>query len=271
MLKERHGVSSEESLDSLLAITEYTARLPDFHRLNLRSLPVAHARNAACQAFWETKEINGKPFETSANDTLVMLDDDHVMQKDIIEKLAAHPEGVVGALATSRGEIPFLCAFGRGADGQIYNLTGWEEGELAECVVVGSGAIAIKRWVLWALQDRGPSWFRYEYGGYRFEPTDEMSFGYACAARGIHHYVDTKLWIPHITTAYTTPLEWKAWLADHPDVRQRVEVPDAYKDIVKAIPTVTAKSNGHVNPGRDDTWKEERKTPNIAEVITRRI
>ena len=95
--------------------------------------------------------------EQSPDDTLVMLDADHVYQKDIVERLAAHKEGVVGALATSRGETPFICAFGRGADGEIYDMSEWADGELAMCVVVGSGAIAIKRWVLYRLQECAPS------------------------------------------------------------------------------------------------------------------
>jgi hypothetical protein len=259
MLKERHGVAYAESLDSLLNITEHNARLKDFHRLTIRPLPVAHARNAACQAFWETTEIAGKEFEQSPEDTLVMLDCDHVMQADIVEKLAAHKKGVVGALATSRGETPFICFFGRREDGNIYNLSEWEDGELAEGVVVGSGALAIKRWVLYRLMHMQPSWFRYTYGGYRFEATEEMIFGYECDKAGIPHYCDTSLWIPHCTTAYTTPDEWRAWFKDHPETRAQVVLPPDYQDLVK--------------PTGGDTWKERQakdsySNPNTAAIIT---
>lgn len=268
MLKERHGVAYAESLDSLLAITEHNARLDGYHRWISRPLPVAHARNAACQAFMEVKAVQGSPIEQSPDDTLVMLDCDHVMQPDIVERLAAHKEGVVGALATSRGEVPFLCFFGRGPDGGIYNMSEWKDGELAEGVIIGSGAIAIKRWVLYRLQHCQPSWFRYQYGGYRFEATEEMYFGYECARAGIPHYCDTNLWIPHITTAYTTPAEWREWLKDNPGIRHKVEVPTEFKDIETPPAQVAATPNGHSG---GDVWKQEPQPQNIAEVLTRRI
>jgi hypothetical protein len=264
MLKERHGIPYQESLDSLLDITEYNARKKDFHRLKIRPLPVAHARNAACQAFWETTEINGKPFTPAQDDTLVMLDCDHVMQRDIVEKLAAHDKGVVGALATSRGEVPFLCMFGKGTDGGLYNLSEWQDGELVEGVIVGSGAIAIKRWVLYRLQHMSPSWFRYTYGGHRFESTEEMIFGFECAKVGISHYCDTTIQIPHIIDAYVTPEEWRQWYKDHPEVRTQLVVPKEYEDLVQPAP-VKEKANG--NSGGNG-W--EQKT-NIAAAITKRI
>lgn len=263
MLKERHGVPYAEALDSLLEITEYNARKKDFHRLSVRPLPVAHARNAACQAFWETTAINGKPFTPAQDDTLVMLDSDHVMEKDIVERLAAHDKGVVGALATSRGDTPFLCFFGKGKDGGLYNLSEWEDNELAEGVVVGSGAIAIKRWVLYRLQHCAPSWFRYTYGGYRFEATEEMYFGFECAKIGISHWCDTSIWIPHIRNAYVTPDEWRQWFHDNPEVKTKLMLPKEYEDLVKPVPP-PVKQNGHSG---GDEWT----TPNTAAVLMRQI
>ena len=58
-----------------------------------------------------------------------------------------------------------------------------------------------------------------------------MYFGYSCARVGIPHYCDTALWIPHCTTAFTTPAEWREWFKDHPEVRHKVEVPAEFKDI----------------------------------------
>lgn len=249
MLKERHGIPYAESLDSLLDITEYNARKTDYHRLTIKPLPTAHARNAACQAFWETDEINGKKFTPAQDDTLVMLDCDHLMPTDIVERLAAHQEGVVGALACARGEVPFLCFFGKGKDGHMYNMSEWEDGELAEGIIIGSGAIAIKRWVLYRLQHCSPSWFRYIYGGYRFESTEEMYFGFECAKIGIPHYCDTSLWIPHIVNAFVTPEEWRAWFKDHPEVKTKLMVPKEYETLA--------------HPGGDE-WKQ-----NIAETITK--
>lgn len=251
MLKERHGIPYAEALDCLLAITEHNARLKDFHRLTVRPLPVAHARNAACQAFWETEEINGKKFTPDPNDTLVMLDSDHIMQPDIVEKLAAHDKGVVGALATARGEVPFLCMFGKGADGHVYNMSEWEDGEMVEGVVVGSGAIAIKRWVFYRLQHCSPSWFRYLYGGHRFESTEEMYFGYECNKAGIPHYCDTSIQIPHILNAYVTPEDWRRYYKDHPEINSQLILPKEY-------------SGG-------DTWQATTTSPNTAAAIMQRI
>lgn len=254
MLKERHGIPYAEALDDLLEITEYNARKKDYHRLKVRPLPVAHARNAACQAFWETTEIHGKPFTQDPNDTLVMLDCDHRMPKDIVERLAAHDKGVVGALATSRGEVPFLCFFGKGKDGGLYNMSEWEDNELAEGVVVGSGAIAIKRWVLQKLEHMLPSWFRYTYGGHRFESTEEMIFGFECAKAGIPHYCDTSIWIPHLVNAYVTPAEWREWYKDHPEVKTKLVVPKEYADLETTN-----------EPQGGNGWEQL----NTAEIITR--
>ncbi len=214
ILTERNGVSYEESFRALADIIEYTARLKGFHRMVGKPMPPAHARNTACQTFF-----NNTP-DPQPDDTLVMLDADHVMPVDLVQRLAAHTVGVVGALATSRGEPPFICAFKKTAAGTYANMTSWEEGELSECTIVGTGAIAIKRWVLQKLIHCSPSWFRYGYGGYNYEATEDMYFGYECEKAGIPHHVDTSLWIPHCTVAYTTPLEWKEYVQDHPEVRE---------------------------------------------------
>lgn len=233
VLPERHGAAYYEAYATILNVVEFTARLKDYHRLRVRPLPVAHARNAACQAFMDINNINGQPYEQDPNDTLVMLDSDHYLPTDIVYRLAQHDKGVVGALATSRGDVPFLCFFGRGADGEVYNMSEWEDNELAEGVVVGSGAIAIKRWVLQKLDHCKPSWFRYLYGGFKFESTEEMYFGYECAKAGISHYCDTSIWIPHCTVAYTTPEEWRQWWKDNPGHNARVEMPAEYKEAFK--------------------------------------
>lgn len=254
ILPERTGASNVETFEVAQNIAEHCGRLKDYHRLKLdRHLPPAHARNAACQAFMEVEEIGGKKVQQSPDDTLVMLDCDHLMQEDIVPKLAAHTVGVVGALATSRGDVPFICAFGYGKDGSVYNLSEWEDGELAECMVVGSGAIAIKRWVFYRLQHCQPSWFRYQYGGYRFESTEEMYFGYECAKAGISHYVDTSIWIPHLTSAYTTPDEWRAYYRDHPEVKSKLEVPAEVKELTPA--KREPNENGRQQEGGVKTWE----------------
>jgi len=218
IMKERHGAAYEESFDALADVIEYTARLRGFFRMVEKTLPVAHARNRYAQMFMR-ETPNPQP-----DDTFVMLDVDHAMSRDIVEKLAAHEVGVVGALATSRGtHKPFTPFFKRGADGVLYALTEWADGEFIEGTIIGTGAIAIKRWVLEKLNHCAPSWFRYEYRGKDYEATEDMYFAYECEKAGISHWCDTNLWIPHCTVMYTTPAEWREYLQDHPEAKNRVQ------------------------------------------------
>lgn len=233
LMKERHGAAYEEAFDAITDVIEYTARLKDFHRIVLAQMETAHARNAHCQVFYYTTE-NPDP-----NDTLVMLDADHVFQKDIVEKIAAHEHGVVGAMATTRGEIPFVPFWKRGEDGKMYNLTEWEDGEIIKGTLVGTGTIAIKRWVLEKLKDSAPSWFRYTYKGYNYEASEDMYFGFECEKHGIPHYLDTNLWIPHCLVYYTTPADWRDYMRDNPKVKNRImgggnekDAPKVEKEIV---------------------------------------
>ncbi len=212
VLKERQGVANDQCLDSVLGVVEHNARL-GYRRLAVPYLPPAHARNAICQEFLKQSQ--------DAEDVVVMMDADHQYPPNVVERLAGHGKGVVAALAASKGLVPFLCAFKRAADGQLYNLTEWERDEVAECTVVGTGCIAIRRWVLEQLEHCKPSWFRYLYGGYAFEPTEDMYFGYECEKAGIPHYIDTGVWIPHLTWFFTTPNDWKEWIAEHPEARRR--------------------------------------------------
>ncbi len=212
MLTERNGVSYSESFECLADIVAHNARLKDYYRMVGKPNPIAHARNAACQTFMAASK--------DPQDTLVMLDVDHIMQVDLVQRLAAHDKGVVGALATTRGQMPFVCVFKRMPDGQYNQMTEWDEGELVEATIVGTGAIAIKRWVLEKLAHCAPSWFRYQYAGYPFEATEDMYFGYECEKAGISHWCDTSLWIPHCVVAYTTPQEWLDYIKDHPEVAQ---------------------------------------------------
>ncbi len=217
ILKERQGAANEHSFDSLLEVVEHNARR-GYTRLSVPYLPPAHARNALCQEF--LKRSN------DGEDTLVMMDVDHIYPADVVERLASHRTtnsvryGVVGALATAKGDIPFTCFFRRDAQGDLCNLTEWDEGELVEGTVIGTGCIAIQRWVLDKLRHCAPSWFRYLYGGYPFEPTEDMYFGYECEKAGIPHYCDTSLWIPHVTFVFTDPSCWRQYLAEHPEARK---------------------------------------------------
>ncbi len=218
ILKERQGAANELSFDSILNVVEHNAA-QGYERIAVPYMAPAHARNAICQAFL-ARSNDHEDQRSSSEDVLVMMDADHLYPRNVVERLASHRVGVVGALATAKGDVPFTCFFKRDAHGDLCNLTEWEDGELVQGTVVGTGCIAIKRWVLAkALKHCAPSWFRYLYGGFNYEPSEDMYFGYECEKAGIPHYCDTSLWIPHLTFVFTDASSWKEYLADHPEAR----------------------------------------------------
>lgn len=214
VLPERNGAAYYESYSTILDVVEYTARLQGYNRLRVPPTATAHARNAACQFFYETAKDD--------NDTLVMLDADHKLPRDVVRKLAEHDKGVVGALAAMRGDIPFLNFFVRNDKGEIQNLTKWKDGELVEGMILATCGIAIKKWVLKKLSYCAPSWFRYIYTGSTFEPSEEMYFGYECARQGIPHYCDTSIYLPHCQVNDVTPDDWREFYKQYPDVKRQI-------------------------------------------------
>ena len=143
------------------------------------------------------------------NDVLVMLDNDHQHPPTVVESLAAHdPElGVVGALAFRRGEPYDPCFWVRNKEGEILGVDSWPEGAIIECISVGSGAIAIRRWVFEKMSEYAPIYFQYAYSPedkIAFQPSEDVVFARRCEKLGIKHYVDTSVVIPHITNMYVT-------------------------------------------------------------------
>lgn len=183
-----------------------------YKRLCLPYMRTDTARNKFVESFCA---LTGDP-----EDVLVMLDADHNHPQDIADRLAAHSVGVVGALAHRRSEPYDPCAFFRGEDGQLHAIAKWEEGAtLLQCAVVGTGAIAIKRWVFTKLEEAGLEWpwFRYYYPpNTKVYPTEDMYFGMCCEAVGIPHYVDVSLCTPHLTVNEIDESSWRDWMADHP-------------------------------------------------------
>lgn len=179
------------------------------------------ARNRLCAAF--------RQIATDPNDVLVMLDCDHTHPHDIIERLVSYePEkGVVGALAFRRGEPFFPLFFIRNDNGKICQPLQFT-GKLMACAIVGTPAIAIRRWVLDAVAEGGyPAPFVYEYdddmhrtGEYQSE---DVTFGFICEKLGISHYVDTGLVTPHLTTSAIDQTTWalkaQQLIADHPAIQ----------------------------------------------------
>ncbi len=163
-------------------------------------------------------------------DALVMLDCDHVHPPDIIERLVAHgnqrPEvGVVGALAFRRGAPFDPCFFIENEEGGVDRLA--EFGGLHRGTIVGTGAIAIRRWVFRRLEEAGylAPWFRYRYeDGTPEAPSEDMYFGLCCQAAGIPHYCDTDLEIPHLIASQVDRESWAQYVEDHRDELRFVEV-----------------------------------------------
>lgn len=164
------------------------------------------ARNKLCAAF--------RKYAAHPDDILIMLDCDHTHPHDIIERLANHDSkrGVVGALAFRRGEPYFPCFFLRAEDGTIRQPLQFTGG-LMKCTIVGTGAIAIRRWVLDEIAEAGyGAPFLYEYNETMFETGDfqseDVSFGYICEKLGIAHWCDTGLITGHLTTSVIDDNTW---------------------------------------------------------------
>ena len=75
-----------------------------------------------------------------------------------------------------------------------------------QCVVVGAGAIAIKRWVFAELEKKGekfPFW-RLEYKeGEPRSSGEDLYFAELCHKHGIKHHCDTAVMIPHMGRSLT--------------------------------------------------------------------
>lgn len=161
------------------------------------------------------------------NDTLVMLDFDHIHPHNIVERLALEAPaecGVVGGVYVMRqastGHRP--CFFIREADGSGYSTPAtWPDDALIECDFVGTGGIAIRRWVFDRLEAAGyqPPFFRYVYDTEHFGrwPGEDSWFAHICQQAGIKHYVNTGVESPHMGTRQYGVDDWRAWCAAHPE------------------------------------------------------
>jgi len=177
-------------------------------RISLGYMRTDMARNLIVEAF--LKHSN------SPNDVLVMLDADHTHPPETVVQLAGYPAeiGVIGALAYRRGGHFDPCWFVKGDDGELHAAMTWEEGQVYECAAVGTGAIAIKRWVFDELDKAGYPWpyFRYEYPEAGAVPSEDIIFARACMAAGVSHYCDTGLTTPHILTDYADGRQWREFV-----------------------------------------------------------
>lgn len=205
---QEHNVSAMLDVAGRAGLLNYTRIFHPYSRTDL-------ARSNIVKVFLERA--------TDPDDVLVMLDNDHLHPYDIIERLAAHPSavGVVGALAFRRGQPHYPCFFVKDGLGQFGIPTEWEPGALLKGTIVGTGAVAIKRWVFAKLDDAGFNWpyFRYTYQAQaEIQPSEDIYFGECCEQCGIFHYCDTAIETPHLTVATVDSSSWREWQTDHPEI-----------------------------------------------------
>lgn len=231
LLTERN--LGEHNVRSMLEIAAHAAK---YHaaRLDMTYTRTDMARNNLVSSFLE---LSSEP-----NDTLVMFDDDHIHAPVSLERLVSWDVGVVGALTFRRGEPYYPCFFVRDEkSGNLMMPSTWEQ-SLAKGAIVGTGAIAIQRWVFEKLLQSGYPfpWFRYEYpilanngyldadgklapnkavGAGYVSPSEDMYFGSLCEKAGIPHHCDMGLIAPHLGVKVIDDKNWAQWLTDHPELR----------------------------------------------------
>jgi hypothetical protein len=204
---------------SLMAVASHCGK-NGYRQLGLSYMRTDAARNTLIAKF---REVAHDP-----NDVLVMLDCDHRHPMDIVERLVSHgPEiGVVGAQAHRRGSPFDMCAFVRVGQ-QLHTLGEWPPDSLIPVAIVGTGAIAIRRWVFDQLDAAGfpQPFFRYVYtdGGLNM-PSEDIFFGLICEQAGIPHHVDTGCVTPHLIVNEIDQSSWEQWRREHAERMRYIEM-----------------------------------------------
>jgi hypothetical protein len=186
--------------------------------------PICEARNNSVRWFLE---------QTSA-DYLVMIDQDHRLPANFLERIAGYTEPVVGALYPGRGapHVPVAMIpnpHWRESDEDPYeDLRGdedvwagnWEGGKIAflhasatrqalkhpalyRVCVVGAGCLAIRRDVLADWPPYLP-WFTFGLSDEGAIVGEDVWFCRQVAKRGLCVYVDSGLQLPHMTVSEIT-------------------------------------------------------------------
>lgn len=171
------------------------------YRINTPYARTDHKRQTICDAFLKAS--------SDPNDVLVMLDNDHVHPRDIVGRLVRFPQeyGVVAALAYMRGK-PHNPIFFVRKDRQLVYLPEFERKGLMPCAIAAPCAVAIRRWVLQKLIDKGEHFFwQYVYDDRWYG--EDMYFGEICEKHGISHFVDLETLVPHLNHKLIGPEEWE--------------------------------------------------------------
>lgn len=208
---------SEDAFRGFLNVAQQAA-LRGYVRMDAPYQRVDVSRNNIVRAFLRET--------THDDDTLVMLDADHIHPANVIERLVNWNVGVVGALAFKRGAPYDPCFFFRGSDKKLHHPIEWDCSiKLLPCAIVGTGAIAIQRWVFGALDKAGYQWpyFLCTYPDpdpndleKYTHPSEDMAFGLACEDAGIPHHVDVTFDTPHLMTSISDRVLWEQYKAEHP-------------------------------------------------------
>ena len=232
---ERQGFAHYTAANAILDVAAYAGR-HGFHRIGVPYARTDNARNDISRVFLDLSEED--------DDTLVMLDGDHIYHHAAVGRLASHKVGVVGALACRRSEPHNPLFFVRN-DGILQSIAKWEKGTLYECDVVSTSAIAIKRWVFLKIyeQQAGEPYDRfiercpqreqgrtvaYPFFQYRYPArtnyrmTEDVYFANCCHEAGIKHHCDTGVLIPHLTYRFITTEDWEEYIEAHPEILQEI-------------------------------------------------
>jgi len=189
------------------------ARLQGAERIRSNYSRVDVARSRISKKFMELTK--------APKDTLVMLDTDHNHPQDIVFRLVRHDVGVVGALCFRRGEPYDPQFYVRTEDGALMQPVEWDPEALDKGTIVGSGAIAIQRWVFEELESKGfhYPWFRNMYtdGSDDFFGED-WYFGLSCEKVGVPHYCDFSTISPHMRMAYVDDKTWATYRSMNPQI-----------------------------------------------------
>lgn len=170
----------------------------------------------------------------SPDDVLIMLDADHRHPATILQDLARlckDDVGVIGALVFRRGDDFRPCFYLRGSDGNYEIPANWPETDCLPVPFVGTGAIAIQRWVFDKLDKagHGPAFFQYSYDYAPEYPTEDWWFAQVCEQEGISHHVNTNLISPHLAWRMIDDKPWQEWVQQNREKFVEREINDGRK------------------------------------------
>jgi GT2 family glycosyltransferase len=152
--------------------------------------------------------------EAFDGDYLFVLDDDHVFEPGLLERLLAHGEDIVGAFCLTK-YAPFRPVLSRYDMLEGADLLEGAPG-LHEVAATGTAALLVHRRVFDALD-----------APYFWPPDEDRGFCQRARAAGFRVFVDTAAWLAHLAPAAVWPAwdgrEWRAQVRMHD--RFTVEAP----------------------------------------------